>query len=64
MTDNISFKAITNKIYLIRSRKIFYDCDLASLYGVAVRVLKHAVWRGRGDIHLLLLWMGIENRRH
>ena len=64
MTDIISFKAITNKIYLIRSRKVLCDCDLSALYGVAVWVLKHAVWRERGDVPLLLLWMGIENRRH
>jgi hypothetical protein len=38
-------KAIINKIYLIRGKKIMLDRDLAELYGVETRVLNQAVKR-------------------
>jgi hypothetical protein len=36
---------ITNKIYLIRGKKVMFDRDLAELYGVETRALKQAVRR-------------------
>lgn len=36
---------ITDKIYLIRGKKIMIDRDLAELYGVETRVLNPAVRR-------------------
>lgn len=36
---------IMNKIYLIRSKKVMLDRDLAALYGVETRVLNQAVRR-------------------
>lgn len=36
---------IINNIYLIRNRKVMFDFDLASMYGVETRVLNQAVKR-------------------
>jgi hypothetical protein len=36
---------ITNKIYLIREKKVMLDSDLAELYGVETKYLKQAVKR-------------------
>lgn len=36
---------ITNKIYLVRGKKVMIDRDLANLYGVETRVLNQAVRR-------------------
>jgi hypothetical protein len=38
---------IINKIYLIRSKKVMLDRDLAELYGVETRVLNQAVRRNK-----------------
>ncbi len=36
---------ITSKIYLIRKEKVMLDSDLATLYGVATKVIVQAVKR-------------------
>jgi len=36
---------IQNRIYEIRGQKVMLDRDLAELYGVETRILKHAVRR-------------------
>lgn len=36
---------ITNRIFIIRDRKVMLDRDLAKLYGVEVKVLNQAVKR-------------------
>lgn len=41
----ISYERIINKIFLIRSRKVMFDKDLAELYGVETKVLNQAVRR-------------------
>jgi hypothetical protein len=41
----ITEKAIVNKIYLIRGKKVMLDRDLAELYGVETRMLNQAVRR-------------------
>ena len=38
-------EVITNKIYLIRGEKVMLDRDLAELYGVETKYLKHQVRR-------------------
>ena len=38
-------EVIMNKIYIIRSKKVMIDRDLAELYGVETRVLNQAVKR-------------------
>ncbi len=40
-------EVIQNKIYLIRSRKVMFDRDLAGLYGVETKILNRAVSRNR-----------------
>jgi hypothetical protein len=41
----IPSERITNKIYLIRGKKVMFDRDLAELYGVETRILNQAVRR-------------------
>ena len=41
----ITERAIVNKIYLIRGKKVMLDRDLAELYGVETRMLNQAVRR-------------------
>jgi hypothetical protein len=41
----ISHEDIEHKIYLIRGKKVMFDRDLASLYGVETKVLNQAVTR-------------------
>ena len=43
--DIVPIENITNKIYLIRYRKVMLDRDLAELYGVETKQLKRAVRR-------------------
>ena len=45
MTTSMPIERITNKIYLIRNKKVMLDRDLAELYGVETKVLKQAVRR-------------------
>lgn len=41
----IQQEEIQNRIYTIRGRRVMFDRDLASLYGVETRVLNQAVTR-------------------
>jgi len=41
----ISLEIISNKIFLIRDKKVMLDSDLAALYGVETRILVQAVKR-------------------
>ena len=41
----IVYKKITDKIFLVRDRKVMLDRDLAELYGVETKVLNQAVKR-------------------
>ena len=41
----VEYNEITNKIFMIRGKKVIFDSDLAMLYGVETRVLKQAVKR-------------------
>ena len=41
----ISETLVTNKIYIVRSKKIMLDRDLAELYEVETRALNQAVYR-------------------
>jgi hypothetical protein len=41
----ISEKTIVNRIYFIRGTRVMIDRDLATLYGVATRLLNQAVRR-------------------
>jgi hypothetical protein len=43
--DLVPSELIESKIFLIRSRKVMLDRDLAALYGVETKVLKQAVKR-------------------
>ena len=45
MTSLVPVEVITNKIYLIRGKKVMLDRDLAELYGIETKVLKQAVRR-------------------
>jgi hypothetical protein len=45
MTTSMPIDRITNKIYLIRNKKVMLDRDLSELYGVETKVLKQAVRR-------------------
>ena len=45
MANIVPQKAIKNKIYEIRGRKVMLDRDLAELYGVETKVLNQAVTR-------------------
>jgi hypothetical protein len=45
MKGLIPIERIENKIYLIRGQKVMLDFDLATLYGVATKVLNQAVRR-------------------
>lgn len=45
MRELVLQEVIEHKIYLIRSRKVMLDYDLAHLYGVATKQLKRAVKR-------------------
>ncbi len=47
MTKSVGIpdEVVTNKIYLIRSKKVMLDMDLAELYGVETKQLKRAVKR-------------------
>jgi len=45
MTTSMPIDRITNKIYLIRNKKVMLDRDLAELYSVETRVLNQAVSR-------------------
>ena len=40
-------EVITNKIYVIRGKKVMLDRDLAELYGVETKRLKEAVRRNK-----------------
>lgn len=42
---NLNTNIIREKIYIIRSRKVMFDSDLAMLYGVTTKVLNQAVKR-------------------
>jgi hypothetical protein len=44
----IAMELIERKIYLIRSQKVMFDYDLASLYNVSTKALKQAVKRNLG----------------
>lgn len=41
----VSHEVIERNIYLIRSKKVMFDRDLASLYGVETKALNRAVKR-------------------
>ncbi len=45
---NLFLRLIEKKIYLIRSQKVMFDSDLATLYGVQTKVLNQAVKRNIG----------------
>lgn len=45
MTDIAPAERIMDKIYLLRSKKVLMDRDLAELYGVETAQLKRAVRR-------------------
>ena len=45
MTDVVPVERITDKIYLLRGKKVLSDRDLAELYGVETAQLKRAVRR-------------------
>ncbi|NVL89491.1 MAG: ORF6N domain-containing protein [Desulfobacterales bacterium] len=45
MTGLVPVERITEKIYLLRGKKVMLDRDLSGLYGVATKVLKQAVRR-------------------
>jgi len=45
MTDIVLVERITDKIYLLRDKKVLMDRDLAQLYGVETRVLIQGVKR-------------------
>jgi hypothetical protein len=45
MTDIVPLKKITEKIYLLRGKKVLMDRDLAQLYGVETRILTQSVKR-------------------
>jgi len=45
--DIVSAERIAGSIYFIRGQKVLLDFDLASLYGVATKVLNQAVQRNR-----------------
>jgi hypothetical protein len=45
MTSIVPTERITNKIYLLRGKKVLMDRDLAELYGVETAQLKRAVKR-------------------
>ncbi len=45
MTTSVPIERITNKIYLVRNKKVMLDRDLAELYSVETRVLNQAVSR-------------------
>jgi hypothetical protein len=45
MTSIVPTERITNKIYLLRGKKVLMDRDLAALYGVETGQLKRAVKR-------------------
>ena len=45
MTDLIPIENITNKIFMIRGRKVMIDRDLAEMYGVSTKRLKEQVRR-------------------
>jgi hypothetical protein len=45
LTPLIPSERIENKIYLIRTKKVMLDSDLAELYGVETKVLNQAVKR-------------------
>ena len=45
MTDIVPAENITNKIFLIRGRKVMIDRDLAELYSEETNVLQQAVRR-------------------
>jgi ORF6N domain len=40
---SVADETIMNKIYIIREQKVMIDRDLAELYGVETKGLKHAV---------------------
>lgn len=48
MTKLIPVETISDKIFLIRGKKVMLDRDLANLYGVETKALKQAVRRNRG----------------
>ena len=43
MSDSISTEAITNKIFVIRGKRVLLDSDLAALYGVETKYLTRQV---------------------
>ena len=45
MTSIVPTERITDKIYLLRGKKVLMDRDLAALYGVETAQLKRAVKR-------------------
>ncbi|MFH1253276.1 MAG: ORF6N domain-containing protein [Candidatus Uhrbacteria bacterium] len=45
MEEVIPYEQIEGRIYLIRGKKVMFDCDLARLYGVETKVLNQAVKR-------------------
>lgn len=45
MTEIVSVKNISSKIFMIRGQKVMIDRDLAELYGVETKQLKRAVRR-------------------
>ena len=45
MSESLLLESIESKIFIIRGKKVMLDRDLASLYGVATKVLNQAVQR-------------------